>query len=59
MQKQKQKKKIKKEAEKNRYYIGKITVETKGEIAFIKGIKLDILNKEFILLKIGTKLIQD
>ena len=52
--------KIKAEAEKNRQYIGKkITVDPKGEIVFIKGIKLDKLNKEFNLLRTNTKLVVD
>ena len=37
----------------------KITVDPKGEIVVIKGIKLDKLNKEFILLKTSTKLKKD
>ena len=46
--------------EKNRQYAGKkITVDSNGEIVFIKGIKLDKLNKDFILMKTGTKLIKD
>ena len=52
--------KIKLTNEKNRQYIGKkITVDSNGEIVFIKGIKLDKLSKEFILMKTGTKLIKD
>ena len=52
--------KIKAEIEKNRQFIGKkITVDPKGEIVVIKGIKLDKLNKEFILLKTSTKLKKD
>ena len=52
--------KIKADAEKNRQYANKkITVDAKGQIVFIKGIKIDKLNKEFLLLKTGTKLIRD
>ena len=52
--------KIKVENEKNRQYIGKkITTDVNGEIVFIKGIKLDKLNKEFLALKSNTKLIKD
>ena len=52
--------KLRAEAERNRQYIGKkITVDPKGEIVFIKGIKIEKLNKEFLLLKTGTKLIRD
>ena len=52
--------KIKAENEKNRQYIGKkITTDVNGEIVFIKGIKLDKLNKEFLALKSNTKLIKD
>ncbi len=47
-------------AEKNRQYAGKkITVDSNGEIVFIKGIKLDKLSRDFILMKTGTKLIRD
>ena len=46
--------------EKNRQYAGKkITVDSNGEIVFIKGIKLDKLNKEFKLMKTETKLLKD
>ena len=52
--------KMKLAVEKNRQYAGKkITVDSNGEIVFIKGIKLDKLNKDFILMKTGTKLIKD
>ena len=52
--------KIKAEAEKNKQYVGKkITVDANGQIVFIKGIKIDKLNKEFNLLRTGTKLIKD
>ena len=52
--------KIKLIAEKNRQYIGKkITVDSNGEIVFIKGIKLDKLTKEFIMMKTATKLVKD
>ena len=45
---------------KNKQYVGKkITVDANGEIVFIKGIKLDKLNKEFNLLRTATKLIKD
>ena len=50
--------KMKLAVEKNRQYAGKkITVDSNGEIIFIKGIKLDKLSKEFILMKTATKLI--
>ena len=52
--------KMKLVAEKNRQYIGKkITVDSNGEIVFIKGIKLDKLTKEFITTKSVTKLVKD
>ena len=52
--------KMKLAVEKNRQYAGKkITVDSNGEIVFIKGIKLDKLNKDFILMKTGTKIIKD
>ena len=52
--------KIKAENEKFRQYIGKkITTDHNGQIVFIKGIKLDKLNKEFLLLKANTKLVKD
>ena len=52
--------KIKAENEKNRQFAGKkITVDANGQIVFIKGIKLEKLNKEFNLLKTATKLIKD
>jgi len=52
--------KMKLVAEKNRQYIGKkITVDSNGEIVFIKGIKLDKLSKEFITMKTVTKLVKD
>jgi hypothetical protein len=52
--------KIKAENEKNRQFAGKkITVDANGQIVFIKGIKLEKLNKEFNLLKTTTKLIKD
>ena len=50
--------KMKLAVEKNRQYAGKkITVDSNGEIIFIKGIKLDKLSKEFILMKTATKLV--
>ena len=52
--------KIKAENEKNRQYIGKkITTDANGQIVFIKGIKLDKLNREFLALRSNTKLIKD
>ena len=52
--------KMKLTAEKNRQFAGKkITVDSNGEIVFIKGIKLDKLSRDFILMKTGTKLIKD
>ena len=52
--------KMKLAVEKNRQYNGKkITVDSNGEIVFIKGIKLDKLSKEFLLMKTNTKLIKD
>ena len=52
--------KMKLAVEKNRQYAGKkITVDSNGEIVFIKGIKLEKLSKEFLLMKTNTKLIKD
>ena len=52
--------KMKLAVEKNRQYAGKkITVDSNGEIIFIKGIKLDKLSKEFITMKTVTKLVKD
>ena len=46
--------------EKNRQFAGKnITVDSNGEIVFIKGIKLDKLNRDFLLMKTATKIVTD
>ena len=51
---------LKLDAEKKRQYIGKkITVDPNGEIVFIRGIRLDKLKKDFVLLKTATKLVRD
>ena len=52
--------KIKLAAEKNKQYAGKkITVDSNGEIVFIKGIKLEKLSKDFITMRTMTKLVRD
>lgn len=52
--------KAKMAAEKNRQYAGKkITVDSNGEIVFIKGIKLDKLSREFITMRTMAKLVKD
>ena len=49
-------KKLREEAERNKKYIGKkITVDVDGNVIFVKGIKIDKLNKDFFLLKTSTK----
>ena len=46
--------------EKNRQYAGKkITVDSNGEIVFIKGIKMDKLSKEFLTLRTNTKIVRE
>ena len=52
--------KIKLAVEKNRQYAGKkITVDSNGEIVFIKGIKMDKLSKEFLTLRTNTKIVRE
>ena len=52
--------KMKLAVEKNRQFAGKkITVDSNGEIVFIKGFKLDKLSKEFITMRTMTKAVKD
>ena len=52
--------KIKLAVEKNRQYAGKkITVDSNGEIVYIKGIKMDKLSKEFLTLRTNTKIVRE